>query len=89
MITSIGSIINLNPRKISEIARDIQSNWTNPYFGAKPYISAMKCLDSINDEYGCESAKTIILYFLSNASTWRGDAAKGIKAELKKMIKGY
>lgn len=37
----------------------------------------------------CEWADTfersIVLYFLSNATTWRGDDARRIKAELKKL----
>jgi hypothetical protein len=28
-----------------------------------------------------------VLYFLSNASSWRGEVAKAIKAELKAMVK--
>jgi hypothetical protein len=33
-----------------------------------------------------DTAKSIVLYFLSNASSWRGEKAKSIKAELKKMV---
>lgn len=32
-------------------------------------------------------AKTIVVYFLSNASSFRGPDAKRIKAELKSLIK--
>jgi hypothetical protein len=35
----------------------------------------------------CDGAETIVRYFLSNASTWRGEDAKRIKAELKSMLK--
>jgi hypothetical protein len=44
-------------------------------------------LDSITDNYGADSAKSVVLYFLSNANTWRGEHAKRIKAELKGMVK--
>jgi hypothetical protein len=44
-------------------------------------------LDSINDSYYLDSAKSIVAYFLSNAATWRGDKAREIKLELKKIIK--
>ena len=74
-------------RPLYEIARDIKNDWKNVYFGAKPYLDAMATLDSINDNYMFDSAKTIVLYFLGNASTWRGDTAKRIKAELKAMAK--
>ena len=73
-------------RPLYEIARDIRNNWEKPYFGAKPYIDAMAALDSINDNYGWDSAKSIVRYFLANASTWRGETAKTIKKELKAMV---
>jgi hypothetical protein len=75
-------------RSLSEIAREIRKDWgTKVYFGAKPYLDAMATLDSVNDNYGWDSGKMIVLYFLSNASTWRGETAKRIKAELKAMAK--
>lgn len=76
-----------NVRPLYEIARDIKNDWKNVYFGAKPYLDAMATLDSINDNYGFDSGKMIVLYFLGNASTWRGETAKRIKAELKAMTK--
>jgi len=74
-------------RSLSEIAREIRNDWKPVYFGAVPYLQAMQTLDSIDDDYGMDSAKSIVLYFLSNASTWRGETAKRIKAELKAMCK--
>jgi len=73
-------------RKLYEIARDIQRDWTRPYFGAVPYIQAMSSLSEVEDQYGCDDAESIIRYFLANASTWRGDVARRIKSELKNMI---
>lgn len=71
-------------RAIWEIARDIKKEWGDKtYFGAKPYIAAMLDLSVITDRYGVEDAKSIILYFLSNAQTFRGEKAKALKAELK------
>ena len=75
-------------RSLSEIAREIRKDWgAKVNFAAKPYLDAMATLDSINDNYGWDSGKMIVLYFLSNASTWRGETAKRIKAELKAMTK--
>lgn len=74
-------------RPLSEIASEIRKDWKNVNFAAKPYLSAMASLNSIQDSYGYDSGKSIVLYFLSNASSWRGDVAKRIKAELKKMAK--
>ena len=75
-------------RPLYEIANEIRKDWHNKiYFGAKPYLSAMQSLNSIDDIYGVESGKMIVLYFLSNASTWRGETAKRIKNELKLICK--
>ena len=72
-------------RPLYEIAREIRRDWKNVYFGAVPYLDAMSTLDSIEDNYMFDSGKSVVLYFLSNASTWRGETAKRVKAELKKM----
>jgi len=74
-------------RSLSTIAREIRTDWTKPYFGAVPYLEAMGRLDSISDNYGQDGADDIVLYFLSNAKTWRGDVARRVKAELKGMLK--
>ena len=74
-------------RPIHEIAAEIKYTWKAPYFGAKPYLDAMFYLNAPNDKYGMDSAKSIILYFLSNATNWRGEDAKRIKSELKNLIK--
>lgn len=72
-------------RFLWEIAEEIKSDWTKPYFGAVPYIDALSTLNWANDSYGCESARTQIIYFLSNASTWRGEVAQRVKKELKAL----
>ena len=74
-------------RSLREIAREIRREWKNVNFGAEPYLNAMAQLDSIDDNYMFDSGKTIVLYFLGNASSWRGESARRIKAELKKMTK--
>lgn len=79
---------NTTHRPLCEIAADIRKDWgTKVNFAAKPYLDAMASLNSMEDKYGWDDAKSIVLYFLSNASTWRGDTAKRIKAELKAMAK--
>jgi len=74
-------------RSISTIARDIRKHWTNVNYAAKPYLEAMLSLESINDNYGYDNARSIVSYFLANASTFRGIDAKRLKTELK-MLKG-
>jgi hypothetical protein len=76
-----------NPRPIYIIAIDIIADWKKPYFGAVPYLSAMTKLQQVTDMYGEDSAKSIINYFLSNATTWRGEVARRVKKELKEMVK--
>ena len=72
-------------RPIHTIASEILQDWKRPYFGAVPYLAAMQSLDTIDDTYGYDDAETVILYFMSNATTWRGAKAREIKAELKAM----
>lgn len=65
----------------------IFKDWKNVNFAAKPYLSAMASMDSADDKYGYDSGKSIILYFLSNASQWKGPIAKAVKTELKRRTK--
>lgn len=74
-------------RPLYEIAADIREDWTRPYFGAVPYIEALDCLDTVDGRYIYEDGRTIVLYFLANAGSWRGPVARRIKAELKWMVK--
>ena len=74
-------------RSIATIAREIRADWKKVNYAAAPYLDAMASLDSVSDDYGYDSGKSIVLYFLSNASSWRGPVARSIKAELKEMVK--
>lgn len=79
-------------RSLSAIASEIRRDWkatskNGIYFGAVPYLQAMSTLDKISDSYGCDSASSIVNYFLANAQTWRGETAKRVKAELNAMVK--
>lgn len=74
-------------RPLYEIAREIRRDWVKVNYAAKPYLEAMSCLDSLRDNYYNDSARSVVLYFLANASTWRGETAKRIKTELKAMTK--
>jgi hypothetical protein len=78
---------NIESRSLSVIAAEIRKDWKKPYFGAVPYLQAMMCLDNINDNYGFDTGKSIVLYFLANAGTWRGEVARRVKKELNAMAK--
>jgi hypothetical protein len=80
---------------MSEIIADLQTQartakkpyeWQTKHYAAVPYLRALKQLDSVIDLYGCETGKDMIPYLLGNLTTWRGETAKRIKAELKSMI---
>lgn len=78
---------NPSIRPIHVIANEIEKDWKSVNYAAKPYLMAMFSLDKITDNYGADSAKSIVLYFLCNASQWKGETAKRIKKELNAMAK--
>lgn len=75
-------------RAIYQIAKDIKSEWGSKiYFGAVPYLEAMHFLSNKNDKYGYDNADSILRYFLSNASSFRGENARKLKEEIKNILK--
>ena len=75
----------MTTRPLYQIANEIKKDWKPVHPFAVPYLNAMSTLDKIEDNYIMDSGKSIVLYFLSNAGTWRGEVARTIKKELKKM----
>lgn len=74
-------------RPLNVIAREIVQLWGDKVnYAAKPYLQAMLALPNIDATYGYDTGRSVVLYFLSNAQTWRGPDAKRIKAELKGML---
>ena len=78
--------MNNNQRPIWLIAKEIKQDWTKVYFGAVPYLEAMECIESIDDVYGADTARSVVVYFLCNATRWKGDKAREIKKELNNLI---
>lgn len=74
------------PRPIREIAIDIRQHWPKVYYGAEPYLAAMFELCNITDNYYQDSARSILEYFLANATTFRGEDARRLKAEIKALL---
>ena len=71
-------------RHICKISKDIEKAWGDKvHFAAKPYLWAMRELTTIDSVYGHDNAKSVVSYFLSNASTFRGEQARALKIELK------
>lgn len=77
----------LRTATLPEIAALIAHDWDNVYFAAAPYLDAMFSINSVQDNYMMDPGKGVVLYFLSNASTWRGPVARLVKAELKRRVK--
>ena len=66
----------METRPIYQIAQDIKDAWKNPSPYALAYLDPMLTLNSIDDHYYFDDAKSIILYFLANA---QGDFTTEIK----------
>ena len=73
-------------RPLYTIAADIRSDWKKVNYAAVPYLDAMQQLNSIEDNFILDSARSIVRYFLSNARSWHGEKARKIKAELNAMV---
>lgn len=73
-------------RALNVIAAEIRGDWAKLSPHAEPYLDAMGDLSSVEDQYGYDSADSIVRYFLANAASWRGETARRIKAELKSML---
>jgi len=74
-------------RSLSVIAKEIRSDWKNVSPHAEVYLGPMQTLDKITDNYFADTAKYVVLYFLANATSWRGEKAREIKKELNAMCK--
>ena len=74
-------------RSINVIASEIDSDWKKVNYTARPYLDAMYSLNNIGDSYYLDSGEGVVLRFLANAGTWRGETAKRVKLELKAMVK--
>jgi hypothetical protein len=77
---------NHNAAHLGNRQRD-RARLEKPYFGAVPYLRAMHSLRDVTDAYGYDDGRSIVMYFLANANTWRGDTARRVKAELKDLLK--
>lgn len=74
---------------IYELAAIIEKSWgtSKVNYAARPYLDAMHSLNDITDNYYYDDGASVVSYFLSNASAWRGPVAREVKAELKRRLK--
>lgn len=77
-------------RSLSAIAREIQSDYAAKgkpvHYSAKPYVDAMRSLDTMDDRFYEDDASSVVIYAVSNLSTWRGETAVRVKRELRVML---
>jgi len=62
-------------------------HWKVKYVHALAYVEPMLSLNTIDDQYGFDSGRSIVAYALGNLTTWRGEKAREIKKELNAMLK--
>ena len=75
-------------RTLNTIAQQIENDWQEKVnYAARPYLEAMHYLEKGDDYFGADSGRSVVAYFLSNATGWRGDKARESKKELNSMIK--
>jgi len=70
-------------------AQEIEETWPKVSIYARPYLDAMHQLHAPNDTYGHDDARSIVTYFLCNASGYRGEHAKRIKQDLRDLFTAY
>jgi len=73
-------------RTLGAIASEIRADWKPVNFAALPYLDAMAQLETVKDSFVCDSGATIVAYFLANSGTWKGETARRIKAELRRLL---
>ena len=77
----------ITPRPLPVIVAEIRKDWKNVWFGAVPYLQAIGQMNSVDEDYGADTGKSMVLYFLGNAAQWKGETARRVKAELKALCK--
>jgi hypothetical protein len=50
------------------------------WFDARPYLNAMWTLDCIDQNFGLDSGREIVTYFLANAPTCKGESVLPIQS---------
>ena len=85
---------HLTHRPLHVIAAEARKDWASQRAdrrvppAADAYLRPMETLSAITDNYHLDTARSIVLYFLSNAGTWKGEVARRIKKELKDILDG-
>lgn len=81
------NLVDLPRMTLDQISSIVYRDWKNVNYAAKPYLEAMSTLRNVSDMYMADTGTSIVAYFLSNATSWRGDVAKAVKKELQRRIR--
>jgi hypothetical protein len=87
METETPATTDLASLSLYQIACIIRKDWARVHYSAVPYLQALASGLGIRDHYGMDPMRSVVVYFLGNASTWKGATARAVKAELKKRLK--
>jgi hypothetical protein len=71
---------------LAQLAEVVYLDWSPVNYAAAPYLDAMRSLGSMADTFGADSARSVVAYFLNNASSWRGPVARAVKSELRARL---
>jgi transposase-like protein len=80
--------MDYSDKSISQLASIAKKDWGKVYYSAVPYLNAMRSLEKITDKYEADSGRSVVAYFLANATQWKGDVARNVKKELNKRLGG-
>lgn len=69
------------------MAKKVQTRWRDLVPAAAPYLEAMLTLDKVDDKYGLDEGRDIILRALTNLTSYRGEKARTLKAELRELLR--
>lgn len=83
----ICDICKTEHRSLTVIAQDMYRHWSPVNYAARPYLSAMLSMRCPQEMYYLDSGRSVVEYFLFNASTFRGPEARRIKAELRTLLR--
>ena len=75
--------------RLAEVGTGPLGAGTHP---AQPYLEYMRAMRGVTRanikdvQFGYDSAERIVITFLSNATAWKGDTARAVKAHLRAMV---
>lgn len=84
-----GLLVKLSNMSIKEIAEFIIDDWSKSGKVPKAYLEPMLTIKTLEEMYYADKASSVVAYFISNASGWKGFNARVTKKYLKKMLTDY